>query len=159
MFYKEDFIEDCRAAIREKDAQSVIRELVARAVSEPSQLMRIIGEPKRAGIETIHTADDLTILNICWGPRMQFKPHDHHMWAVIGIYTVAISLRRHAANGIRRRWTSGPSAWNTRSGPLQRRTRALGSRVVRRSRAPAAVQPVLPVIGFRSRSSLAQRRD
>ena len=87
MFYKEDFIEDCRAAIMGKDAQAVIRELVARAVSEPSQLMRIIGEPKRAGIETIYKADDLTILNICWGPRMNFKPHDHRMWAVIGIYT------------------------------------------------------------------------
>ena len=35
--------------------------------------MRIIGEPKRAGIETIYKADDLTILNICWGPRMEFK--------------------------------------------------------------------------------------
>jgi predicted metal-dependent enzyme (double-stranded beta helix superfamily) len=87
MFEKEDFIEDCRAAIKGKDAQAVIRELVARAVSEPSQLIRVIGEPKRAVIETIYKADDLTILNICWPPRMQFKPHDHRMWAVIGIYT------------------------------------------------------------------------
>ena len=87
MFDKEGFIEDCRAAIKGKDAQAVIRELVGRAVSEPSQLMRIIDEPKRAGIETIYKADDLTILNICWAPRMNFKPHDHRMWAVIGIYT------------------------------------------------------------------------
>jgi len=77
MFDKEVFIEDCRAAIKGKDAQAVVRELVARAVGEPSQLMRMIGEPKRAGIETIYKADDLTSLNICWGPRMEFKPHDH----------------------------------------------------------------------------------
>jgi predicted metal-dependent enzyme (double-stranded beta helix superfamily) len=87
MLDKEDFLEDCRAAIKGKDAQAVIRELIARAVSEPSQLMHTIGEPKRAGIETIYKADDLTILNICWGPRMEFKPHDHRIWAVIGIYT------------------------------------------------------------------------
>lgn len=87
MFDKERFIEDCRAAIREKDAQAVIRELVAKAVSEPAQLMRVLGEPKRAGVESIYRADDLTILNLCWGPGMVFKPHDHHMWAVIGIYT------------------------------------------------------------------------
>ena len=87
MFDQEDFIENCRGAVKAKDAQAAIRELVARAVSEPSQLMRIIGEAKRAGIETIYRADDLTILNICWGPRMKFKPHDHRMWAVIGIYT------------------------------------------------------------------------
>ncbi|HET9404921.1 MAG TPA: cysteine dioxygenase family protein [Burkholderiales bacterium] len=87
MFDQERFIEDCRAAIRGKDSQNVIRELVARAVSEPAQLMRVIGEPKRAGVETIYKADNLTILNLCWGPGMVFKPHDHHMWAVIGIYT------------------------------------------------------------------------
>jgi predicted metal-dependent enzyme (double-stranded beta helix superfamily) len=28
----------------------------------------------------------LTILNVCWGPQMVFHPHDHRMWAVIGIY-------------------------------------------------------------------------
>jgi predicted metal-dependent enzyme (double-stranded beta helix superfamily) len=87
MLDKEDFLEDCRAAIKGKDAQAVIRELIARAVSEPSQLMHTIGEPKRAGIETIYKADDLTILNICWGPHVEFKPHDHRIWAVIGIYT------------------------------------------------------------------------
>ncbi len=73
MFDKEDFIEDCRAAIKEKDAQAVIRELVARAVSEPSQLMRIIGEPKRAGIETIYKADDLTILKHLLGAAHEIQ--------------------------------------------------------------------------------------
>jgi len=87
MLDKERFIEDCRAAIKKKDAQAVIQELVAKAVSEPAQLMRVLGEPKRAGVERIYTADDLTILNLCWGPGMVFKPHDHRMWAVIGIYT------------------------------------------------------------------------
>ena len=48
--------------------------------------MRGLGDPVRAGVDTIYRADDLTILNLCWGPRMQFKPHDHRMWAVIGIY-------------------------------------------------------------------------
>jgi predicted metal-dependent enzyme (double-stranded beta helix superfamily) len=87
MFDQERFIEDCRAAIGGKDAQAVIREMVAQAVSEPAQLMRVIGEPVRAGVETLYKADDLTILNLRWGPGMVFKPHDHRMWAVIGIYT------------------------------------------------------------------------
>lgn len=86
MFEKERFIEDCRAALRERDSRAAIRELVAKAVSDPSQVVRALGEPTRAGVETIYKADDLTILNLCWGPRMVFKPHDHRMWAVIGIY-------------------------------------------------------------------------
>lgn len=86
MFEKERFIEDCRAALRETKVQAAIRELVAKAVSEPAQIVRALGEPKRAGVETIYKADDLTILNLSWGPRMKIQPHDHRMWAVIGIY-------------------------------------------------------------------------
>jgi predicted metal-dependent enzyme (double-stranded beta helix superfamily) len=86
MFEKERFIEECRAALKESNAQAAIRELVAQAVSDPAQVVRVLGEPQRSGVETIYRADDLTVLNLCWAPRMVFKPHDHRMWAVIGIY-------------------------------------------------------------------------
>ena len=86
MFQKERFVEECRAALKERQAQAAIRELVEKAVSEPAQVVRALGEPKLSGVETIYRAADLTILNLCWGPRMVFKPHDHRMWAVIGIY-------------------------------------------------------------------------
>jgi predicted metal-dependent enzyme (double-stranded beta helix superfamily) len=87
MFDKEGFIEECRAAVRGRDAQAVIRELVERAVSDPVGIVRVLGEPNRDGVNKVYVADDLTILNLCWGPGMVFKPHDHRMWAVIGIYT------------------------------------------------------------------------
>ena len=86
MFEKERFIEECRAALKEKNAQAAIRELVEKAVSDPAQIVKALGEPRRAGVETIYKAEDLTILNLCWGPQMVFKPHNHLMWAVIGIY-------------------------------------------------------------------------
>ena len=31
-------------------------------------------------------SDDLTIMNVVWGPHMYLAPHDHRMWACIGIY-------------------------------------------------------------------------
>ena len=86
MFDKERFIEDCRAALKERNAQAAIQELVTKAVSDPAALLKVIGEPTRAGVETYYKSDDLTILNLCWGPQMVFKPHDHRMWAVIGVY-------------------------------------------------------------------------
>src|SRR5262245_978568 len=46
-----------------------------------------LGEPQRSGIQKIYHSGDLTILNVIWGPRMTISPHDHQMWAVIGIYT------------------------------------------------------------------------
>lgn len=86
MFETEGFIEACRAALKERNAQAAVRELVERAVSEPGAIVRALGEPQRAGVNKLYVADDLTILNLCWGPGMVFKPHDHRMWAVIGIY-------------------------------------------------------------------------
>lgn len=87
MFQTDRFIEECRNALRETNAHAAVRTLVERAVSDPMQVMRAVGEPQRAGVNTIYRSDDLTILNLCWGPRMKIHPHDHRMWAVIGIYT------------------------------------------------------------------------
>ena len=64
MFDKERFIEECRAALKQRDAHAAVRELVASAVSDPAQIVRALGEPRRAGVETIYRADDLTILNL-----------------------------------------------------------------------------------------------
>ena len=86
MFQKERFIEECRAALKESNAQAAIQELVAKVVSEPAQVLRELGEPKLAGVDMLYRAEDLTILNLRWGPQMVVKPHDHRMWAVIGIY-------------------------------------------------------------------------
>jgi predicted metal-dependent enzyme (double-stranded beta helix superfamily) len=115
MFDKDQFVEECRAALKETNVQAAIRELVARAVSEPAQVLRGLGEPKRSGVETIHRAEDLTILNLCWGPRMVFKPHDHRMWAVIGIYAGREQnvFYRRSKKGLRQHGTKELNAKDT----------------------------------------------
>lgn len=87
MFDLDRFIADCRAALRESADHKPVREVVARAVAEPSAILKGLGEPQRAGIQKLHHAGDLTILNVVWAPRMTIMPHNHRMWAVIGIYT------------------------------------------------------------------------
>src|SRR5258705_2684093 len=81
------FIAECRAALAADPSQRLVREAVARAVSEPYAVLKGLGEPKRAEIQTLHRASDLTILNVIWGPMMTVTPHNHQMWAVIGIYS------------------------------------------------------------------------
>jgi predicted metal-dependent enzyme (double-stranded beta helix superfamily) len=85
MFDLDRFVEDCRAAL--PGGQVAIREVVARAVSDPGSVMTAVGEPSRAGLNVLHQSPDLTILNLVWGPYMTLMPHDHRMWAVIGLYT------------------------------------------------------------------------
>lgn len=87
MFESDRFIEDSRQCLREQNPHAAMREVVARAVSEPGQILKTLGEPRVSGIETLYRSDTLTILNVLWGPGMTLYPHDHRMWAVIGIYS------------------------------------------------------------------------
>ena len=87
MFDLDRFVEDCRAAVREDPSHKAAREVVARAVSDPRGVLRGIGEPRRAEVQKLYHAPDLTILNVVWAPGMTVRPHNHLMWAVIGIYT------------------------------------------------------------------------
>jgi predicted metal-dependent enzyme (double-stranded beta helix superfamily) len=87
MFNLEQFVADCRLALKQEMSQKAVREVVARAVSDPSAVLKGLGEPTRGEIQTLYRADDLTILNVIWAPSMTLLPHNHQMWAVIGIYT------------------------------------------------------------------------
>lgn len=85
-FNADHFVEDCLHAVREGNSQKAILEAVERAVSNPSDIVSALGEPDAAGIQTLHQSNELTVLNLSWGPGMTLKPHNHQMWAVIGIY-------------------------------------------------------------------------
>ena len=86
MFETQRFIDECRQALGEPDPRAAVREVVARAVADPKAILAALGEPREAGFHTLCKSDDLTVLNLVWGPGMELAPHDHRMWAVIGIY-------------------------------------------------------------------------
>jgi predicted metal-dependent enzyme (double-stranded beta helix superfamily) len=87
VFDLDRFIAECRTAVAEDSTHKSARELVARAVCEPASVIAGLGEPRRAGVEALYRGEDLTVLNVVWGPGMTIMPHNHLMWAVIGIYT------------------------------------------------------------------------
>ena len=85
MFEKERFIQDCIDAV--KEGQASVREVVTAVVSNPNGIISELGEPDHAGISPIYRAPDLTIINFTWAPCMSLMPHNHQMFAVIGIYS------------------------------------------------------------------------
>ena len=87
MFDLDRFIDDCRAAVREDPTHKAAREVLARANSDPAAILKALGEPVTAGVNPLYKSAELTILNVVWGRRMTIMPHDHRMWAVIGVYT------------------------------------------------------------------------
>lgn len=86
-FDLDQFIADCHSALVADKSHRLVREVVERAVADPAGVLKTLGEPKRAELRTLYRSDDLTILNPIWGPNMVLLPHDHRMWAVIGIYS------------------------------------------------------------------------
>jgi predicted metal-dependent enzyme (double-stranded beta helix superfamily) len=87
MFETERFVADCRAAFAKDPTHKAVREVLTRAVSDPAAVLKGLGEPQRAEIQKIYHSAALTILNVVWAPGMMVMPHNHRMWAVIGIYT------------------------------------------------------------------------
>lgn len=85
-FILEKFIADCQQAIKSDHAKSAISKLLAEAVSEPDQIYQEVGQPSSAKIQRLHVSSDLTIINVVWAPKMTLLPHNHNMWAVIGVY-------------------------------------------------------------------------
>jgi predicted metal-dependent enzyme (double-stranded beta helix superfamily) len=86
-FEHDQFVADCRSALAADNSHRLVREVVKRAVADPAAVLKALGEPSRAGLKPLYRSDELTILNIVWGPNMVLLPHDHRMWAVIGIYS------------------------------------------------------------------------
>lgn len=86
-FDLERFIEDVKRANAETDRQRAVHEVLRRAVTHPQAVLAELGEPSQVGIKSIYRSPDLTILNVIWAPLMVLLPHNHNMWASIGIYS------------------------------------------------------------------------
>lgn len=82
----DNFISDCVGALDEDQSQLAIRDLIERAVSQPSAVYATLGEPRSWALDTIYRSPELTILHFIWPPGVDLFPHDHQMWAAIGIY-------------------------------------------------------------------------
>jgi predicted metal-dependent enzyme (double-stranded beta helix superfamily) len=85
VFDIDDFVQSCRDCLEETEPRRAIRETVARAVSDPASVRAAL-RSEQAGISFLHRSDELTVLHVVWAPGMQLFPHDHRMWACIGIH-------------------------------------------------------------------------
>jgi predicted metal-dependent enzyme (double-stranded beta helix superfamily) len=83
-----DDIEWLVSAIRDahRDGQPGVEEALRRLASDPGRIIGSLGEPTKGGIRSLYNDSEITILNIVWAPLMVLRPHDHNMWASIGVY-------------------------------------------------------------------------
>jgi predicted metal-dependent enzyme (double-stranded beta helix superfamily) len=81
----DDLVADCIEAVGESDPRRAIRDVVARFVTSTA-LRGDQSEEPAVGLDVLYRSPDLTVLNVIWPPLMTLFPHDHRMWAAIGIY-------------------------------------------------------------------------
>jgi predicted metal-dependent enzyme (double-stranded beta helix superfamily) len=85
MFDVDDLIAACRDALGETTPQLAVRDVLDRAVRQPAGVLSAL-PAERAGATPLHASDELTVLHVVWAPGMRIRPHDHLMWAAIGLY-------------------------------------------------------------------------
>jgi predicted metal-dependent enzyme (double-stranded beta helix superfamily) len=85
MFSVDELVSDCQAALQETNPQLAVRDILERTLSRPSEVAEVLA-PERAEIVKLHASDELTLIKVVWAPGQALRPHDHRMWAVIGIY-------------------------------------------------------------------------
>jgi predicted metal-dependent enzyme (double-stranded beta helix superfamily) len=85
MFDLDDFLVRCQEARAETEPRRAVREVLARALADPDAVADAM-RPSEAGFSLLHHSPELTVLHVVWAPKMDIYPHDHRMWAAIGIY-------------------------------------------------------------------------
>ncbi len=83
-FERERFVEEVRRAL--PGGQTAVDEVIARAVSRPGLVVREFGPPDKRSADLLYRDADLSIFNIVLPPDSAVAPHDHLMWASIGVY-------------------------------------------------------------------------
>ncbi|HEX2040960.1 MAG TPA: hypothetical protein VHF47_14645 [Acidimicrobiales bacterium] len=81
----DELLEQCVKAGAEGDARLAVRDVLQRAVSEPSRLADSFAG-RAPGLDILYRSPELTVLNVVWPPKISLFPHDHRMWAAIAIY-------------------------------------------------------------------------
>jgi predicted metal-dependent enzyme (double-stranded beta helix superfamily) len=82
----DDIVARLRQALGEHTPSLAVRDVLDELITAPRALDAALGPVEIGGITTVYNAPDLTVLRVAWTPGMALNPHEHRMWAVIGMY-------------------------------------------------------------------------
>jgi predicted metal-dependent enzyme (double-stranded beta helix superfamily) len=80
---RDELVARCITASEQAEPRLATKEVLERAVRE---LPGEVEKPAAGWLDIWHLSPTLTVLNAVWPPGMTLYPHDHRMWAAIGIY-------------------------------------------------------------------------
>jgi predicted metal-dependent enzyme (double-stranded beta helix superfamily) len=136
LFEVDTLVASCHDSLTENEPRRAVREILAKTLEHPDRVAEQLGRTE-GGLEVLFNSPELTVLNVIWAPRMSLYPHDHRMWAVIGIYGGGEdnTLFRRASHGLvksggkalreRDVLSLGPEAVHSVDNPMERFTGAI----------------------------------
>jgi predicted metal-dependent enzyme (double-stranded beta helix superfamily) len=89
MFNLQDFVGSCERFAGAPDGAEQVLELMRSAVRDPDAIKRAVppNDPGRDILDApLHRSATCLVFNVTLDPLIVSPPHDHRMWAVIGIY-------------------------------------------------------------------------
>lgn len=112
MFDLGGFVDDCRKVAGDAHAARRVLERMREAMADPEAVRQAVTPlaPKVGALDApLFRSAELTVLNVTLRPGFVSIPHDHRIWAVIGIY------QGQEVNTFYRRSERALEAANTRS--------------------------------------------
>jgi predicted metal-dependent enzyme (double-stranded beta helix superfamily) len=85
MFDIDEFVAECMEAVKDPEPRLAVKEVLERAVQRPSEIEAAL-PATRGELVPIYASDTLSVLKVIWWPGMRIRPHNHLMWAAIGLY-------------------------------------------------------------------------
>jgi len=85
-FDPDAFATSCRTALLDDDPIAAVTEIVRTAVVDGAAIDAALGVENASYPSAIYDSDDLTVQRITWWPGYRSLPHEHRMWAVVGVY-------------------------------------------------------------------------
>ena len=85
-FDPDELVAECRAALLDGEPTTAVREIVAAAVVDGGAIDDALGVENPTFPSALFASDDLTVQRLTWWPGYRSLPHEHRMWAVVGVY-------------------------------------------------------------------------
>lgn len=85
MFDVDQFVSECIEAVAETEPRLAVKEVLERAMQQPAAIADALPAAK-SEVVPLYTSENLSVIKAVWAPGMRFRPHNHLMWAAIGLY-------------------------------------------------------------------------
>ncbi len=86
MLDRDDLVARCLTASRESEPRLAVKDVLEQVVAGAAREAAGVGIPSSGWLDIWYRSPSLTVLNAVWPPGISLFPHDHRMWAAIGIY-------------------------------------------------------------------------